>query len=50
MADLEYWPQNLVPFLAFMRRVFRIFHLVTELEQGVFDIVEAIWWRLAISC
>lgn len=32
-----------MPLLALMRGVFCIFHLVAELEQGVFDVVEAVW-------
>jgi hypothetical protein len=47
MWDLEDGPQDLVALLALVRSVLGIFHLVTELKKGVFDVVEASWWGLA---
>lgn len=47
MRDLEYRPRHLVPLLALVRRVLCVFHLVLKLEKGVFDVFEAVWWRLA---
>lgn len=35
--------------LALMRRVFRVFHLVAEFQQGIFDIVKALWRGFAIA-
>jgi hypothetical protein len=35
--------------LALVRGVLGIFHLVGELEEGVFDVVEALWRRLAVA-
>jgi hypothetical protein len=49
MTDLKYWPQDLVSFFALMGSVLRILHLVAKFQQGVFDIVESIWWRLAVA-
>lgn len=49
MADLKYWPKDLMPLLAVMRGILGVFHLVAELEKGIFNVVEAIWWRLAIA-
>lgn len=49
MSDLEYRPQNFMPLLALMRSILCILHLVTELEQGVFYVVKAVWRRLAVA-
>lgn len=49
MADLKYGPKDLVPLLALMCGILGVFHLVTELEKGILNVVEAIWWRLAIA-
>ena len=49
VGDLEDRPQHLVLFLAFVRGVFGILHLVRELEEGVFDVVEALGRRLAVA-
>jgi hypothetical protein len=35
--------------LALVRGVLGILHLVCELEEGVFDVVEALWRRLAVA-
>jgi hypothetical protein len=32
--------------LALMRGILGVFHLVAELEEGVFDVVKASWWGL----
>ena len=49
MTDLKNWPQNLVPLLALVRRVLCVLHLIAELEQSVFQIVEAIRRRFPIA-
>jgi hypothetical protein len=49
MGDLEDRPQHLVLLLALVRGVLGVFHLVGELEEGVFDVVEALWRRLAVA-
>lgn len=50
MTDLENRPQYFMPLLALVRSVLGVFHLVGEFEQGVFDVVKAVWWRLAVAC
>ncbi len=50
VGDLEYRPQDLMPLLTLMRSVLCILHLVAELEQGIFDIIKAIWRWLATAC
>jgi hypothetical protein len=35
--------------LALVRGVLGILHLVGELEEGVFDVVETLWRRLAVA-
>jgi hypothetical protein len=40
---LEDGPDHFVLFLAFSGRVFSVFHLVGEFEEGVFQVVEAVW-------
>jgi len=47
MTDLEYWPQDLGAPLSFVRGVLSVFHRVAELEERVFDVVEAVGGRLA---
>ena len=47
MANLKYRPQHLVLLLALVRRVLGVLHLVRELEERVFDVVEAVRWGLA---
>jgi hypothetical protein len=49
MSDLKDRPEHLVPLLSFVRRIFGVFHLVCELEERVFDVVEAVWWGFAVS-
>jgi predicted ferric reductase len=49
MCDLEYRPKRLVFLFAIVRRILRVFHLVRKLEKSVFNVVEAIWWRLAVA-
>lgn len=49
MTDLKYRPQNLVSLLALVRRVLGVLHLVAEFEQRVFQVVEAVWRRFAIT-
>ena len=49
MGDLEDRPQHLVLLLALVRRVLGVLHLVGELKQRVFDVVEALWRRLAVA-
>ncbi len=49
MADLEYGPEDFLSFLALMRSVLGILHLVAEFEESVFYIIEAIWWWFPIS-
>lgn len=48
MRDLEDGPLHFVLLFAFVAGVFGVFHLVGELEEGVFEVVEAIWRRLAV--
>ncbi len=48
MRDLKDRPKHLMLLLPFVAGIFRIFQLVLELEKCVFDIVEALRWRLAI--
>jgi hypothetical protein len=49
MGNLKNGPQGLIPLLALVWRVFGVLHLVGELEECVFDVVEAIWWRFAVA-
>lgn len=49
MTDLEYGPEDFVFLLSFVGGVFGIFHLIAELEQGIFEIVKASGRRLAIA-
>lgn len=49
MRDLEDGPERFLPLLALVRRGFGVLHLVGKLEQGVFDILEAVRWGLAIA-
>lgn len=49
MTDLKYRPQNLVSLLALVRCVLGVLHLVAEFEQRVFQVVEAVWRRFAIT-
>jgi len=49
VADLEDGPENFVFLLSLMRSILGIFHLIAELEQSIFDIVEAGRRRFAIS-
>jgi hypothetical protein len=50
MRDLEDGPQHLVLLLAFVTRIFGVLEFVLEFEQGVFDVLKAIRWRLAVLC
>jgi len=49
VGDLEDGPENFLPLLAFVGGVLGVFHLGAELEERVFDVVEALWWGLAIA-
>jgi len=49
VTDLKNRPQNLMPFLPFMRRILRIFHLVAKLQQRVFYIIESFRWGFAVA-
>ena len=49
MCDLENRPQNLISLLAFVGIVLRILHLVGELEEGIFDIVEPFRRRFSVA-
>jgi len=49
VTDLEYGPENFIFLLSFMRGILCILHLIAEFKQGIFDIVEARWWRFAIA-
>lgn len=48
MTDLEDRPENFLAFLPLVRGVLGVLHLVAELQESVFEIVEAVWWRLSI--
>lgn len=48
VRDLKDRPQHLVLLLALVRGVLGVLHLVAELEEGVFDVVEALGRRLAV--
>ena len=51
MCDLKDWPERFVLLFAFVAGVLGILHLVLELEQSIFDILEAIWrWLAVLSC
>lgn len=50
MCDLEHRPHHLVLLLALVRGVFGVFHLVGELEERVFDVVEAVGRGFAVLC
>lgn len=49
VGDLEDRPQHLVLLLALVRGILGVLHLVGELEQRVFDVVETLWRRLAVA-
>jgi hypothetical protein len=49
MADLEDGPQSLIAFLSLVWGILGILHLVGKLEESVFDVFEAIWWRLSVT-
>lgn len=49
MAYLEYRPHDFMALFAFMRGILGVFHLVTEFEQRIFNVVEAIWRWLSIA-
>lgn len=38
-----------MPLFTVVRGVFGIFHLIVEFEEGVFDVIVAVWWGFAIS-
>lgn len=48
MGDLEDGPQHLVLLLALVARVLGVFEPVLELEEGVFDVVEAVGRGFAV--
>ena len=50
VSDLEDRPLHLVLLFALVTRVLGVLHLVGELEESILDVVEAIRWRLAVSC
>lgn len=49
VTDLEYRPENFIFLLSFMRRILSILHLIAELQQGIFNVVEAGGWWFAIA-
>ena len=49
MGNLKDRPQHLMSLFALMRCVLGVLHLIAELQQSILDIVEAVWWRLAIT-
>jgi hypothetical protein len=49
VRNLKDGPQSLISLLSLVRRILGVFHLVGELEEGVFDVVEAVWWRFAVA-
>lgn len=48
MGDLKDGPEHFVLLFAFVRGGLGVFHFVFEFEEGVFDVLEAVWWRLAV--
>lgn len=48
VGDLKDRPQHLMLLLALVACIFGVFHLVGELEESILDVLEAIWWRLAV--
>jgi len=48
MRDLKNGPDGFVALLAVVGGGFGVFHLVGEFEEGVFDVVEAVGWGLAV--
>jgi len=49
MCDLKDGPHHLVLLFALVCSILCVFHLVLELEKGVFDVVEAVGWGLSIA-
>lgn len=49
MADLKDWPKDFVPLFSLMRSILGIFQFVAKLKKRVLDVLEAIWWWLAIT-
>jgi hypothetical protein len=49
VADLEDRPEYLVPFLSLVWSILRVFHLVAELQQSIFNVIEAIWRSFAVA-
>ncbi len=49
VRDLHDGPEGFVFLLALVRRGLRVFHLVGELEERVFDVFEAWRWRFAVA-
>lgn len=49
MTNLKNGPQDLVSLLALMRGVLGVLHLVAELEQRIFQVVEAVWRRFTVA-
>lgn len=49
VSYLEDRPMNFVTFLAFVRSILCVFHLVAKFEQRVFDVIKAIRWRLPVT-
>lgn len=48
MGYLEDGPEDFVAPLSLVRGVLGVFHLVAELEESVFDVVEPFGWGLAV--
>lgn len=48
MRYLKSWPDHLMLLPPFVASIFGVFHLVGELEEGVFDVLEAVGRRLAV--
>lgn len=49
MRDLKNRPQHLMPLFTLVRCVLGVLHLVAELQQSIFKIVEAVGWRFAVA-
>jgi hypothetical protein len=49
VRDLHDGPEGFVFLLAFVGGGLRVFHFVGEFQEGVFDVVEAFGWGLAVA-
>ncbi len=48
MSDLKNRPEDFIPFLAFVRGILGIAHLVAEFEKCIFEVFEAVRGRFTI--